>query len=80
MTKMSRLIFIHTDFFINKPNCTKGFTSRQAKESGGSGERNTDLSRRESRYLDCEARQIYGCFEMVSPPREQLHYKKNNEA
>jgi len=25
------------------------------------------------------ARQIYGCFEMVSPPREQRHYRKNNK-
>ena len=25
------------------------------------------------------ARQIYGCFEMVSPPRKQVHYRKNNE-
>ena len=24
--------------------------------------------------MDCAARQIYGCFEMVSPPREQLNY------
>ena len=25
------------------------------------------------------ARQIYGCFEMVSSPRKQVHYRKNNE-
>ena len=44
------------------------FKAAPAKECRGSGERNTDLSRRESRYLDCEARQIYGCFEMVLSP------------
>ncbi len=44
------------------------FEVAPAKECRGSGERNTDLSRRESRYLDCEARQIYGCFEMVLSP------------
>ena len=50
-----------------------------AKESWGGGGENTDLSRRESRYLDCAARQIYGCFEMVSPPRKQLYYNITSE-
>jgi len=32
------------------------FEAAPAKESWGGGGENTDLSRRESRYLDCEAK------------------------
>ena len=50
--------------------------------SGGGGGENTDLSRREFPTgkvaiwiaKQSVARQIYGCFEMVSPPQKQLNY------
>ena len=51
------------------------FEVAPAKESWGGGEENTDLSRRESRYLDCAARQIYGCFEMVLFPAKTRNLK-----
>ena len=58
------------------------FEAVPAKEEGESGEKTPIFPAGEVVIWIAEqsvARQIYGCFEMVSSPRKQVHYRKNNE-
>ena len=46
--------------------------------SGGRGRENRLFAKRKCRAL-LVYKQSYGCFEMVSPPRKQVHYRKNDK-
>ena len=66
------------EIFANKWNDTDEFMSCPAKEVGEAGEKTPIFPAGKVAIWIAKqsvARQIYGCFEMVSPPRKRLYYR-----